>query len=149
MMLIVCDKNPVRAAELVPDQLKFKQVLELCQMLCSIGYSSIYKKIPQGKAIQEWIKRNPAWVKTYGATLYYWCLDRIKMSEKTMSDVFQILVSIPESCNLNDEIQTAIFRYNKNYKGTSYATDTELPIKEAVEEYEKYMEWKNEQNRNL
>lgn len=25
MMLIICDKNPIRAAELVPDRLKFKQ----------------------------------------------------------------------------------------------------------------------------
>ena len=40
MMLIICDKNPVRAAELVPDRLKFKQLLELCQMLCSVGYSN-------------------------------------------------------------------------------------------------------------
>lgn len=146
MMLIVCDKNPVRAAELVPDQLKFKQVLELCQMICSIGYSSIYKKIPQGKAIQEWIKRNPAWVKTYGATLYDWCLYKTNMTEKTTLDILRILVSIPESCDLDHEIQTAIFRYNKNYKGTSYATDIELPIKEAVEEYKKYMEWKNEKS---
>lgn len=60
MMLIVLDKNPITAAKLVPNNLKFKQLLELAQMLCSCGFSNLYKKIPQGKAIQEWIKQNPA-----------------------------------------------------------------------------------------
>ena len=144
MMLIICDKNPVRAAELVPDRLKFKQLLELCQMLCSVGYSNIYKKIPQGKVIQEWIKRNPAWTKTYGAILYYWCLENNNLKEKTMSDIFNILSSVPEACDMNCEIETAIFRFSKNYNAhTLLNTDCELPAWHAVQEYKKYMEWKN------
>ena len=91
MMLIICSEKPSRAAHLVPDRLKFKQVLELCQMVCSCGYSNIYKKVPQGKAIQEWIKKNPAWVKTYGLCLYLYCLNNVNMSKKTMSDIFYIL----------------------------------------------------------
>ena len=43
-MLIVLDSNPVNAANKVPDKLKFKQLLELAQMICSCGYSDIYKK---------------------------------------------------------------------------------------------------------
>lgn len=144
MMLIICDKNPIRAAELVPDRLKFKQLLELCQMLCSVGYSNIYKKIPQGKAIQEWIKRNPAWTKTYGAILLSWCCDNIKLKEDSFKKIFTILASVLNPCDLDCEIQTAVFRYSKEYKNTSYATDSELPIDEAVKEYKKYMEWKND-----
>lgn len=142
MMLIICSKIPSEAARLVPNRLKFKQLLELCQMICSCGYSDIYKKIPQGKKIQEWIKRNPSWVKTYGLCLNAYCLDNINMSDKTMSDIFQILTSIPDDCNLYMEIETAVFRYSKEYNN-KYPTDSELPIDIAIEEYKKYMEWKN------
>ena len=143
MMLIICDKNPIRAAELVPDRLKFKQLLELCQMLCSVGYSNIYKKIPQGKAIQEWIKRNPTWTKEYIIHLFQWCKENKKLSYKTCNDISQIIMSMPVLFWVLP-IKTAVFRYSKEYKNTSYATDSELPIDEAVKEYKKYMEWKNE-----
>lgn len=142
MMLIVLDKNPEIAANKVPNKIKFKQLLELCQMICSVGYSDIYKNVRQGKKIQEWIKQNPSWVKTYGLCLNAYCLENIKMSDKTMSDLFQILASIPEDCNLNTTIKSAIFRYVKEYKNTPFATDSELPIDVAVEEYKKYVEWK-------
>ena len=145
-MLIVLDSNPVNAANKVPDKLKFKQLLELAQMICSCGYCNIYKAISQGKKIQEWIKKNPAWVKTYGAVLYYWCLEYIKMKEKTMADLFAILISIPESADLNCKIETAIFRYNKNYKSI-FPSDAEIMVGNAIEEYKKYLEWK--QNVNL
>lgn len=142
MMLIICNELPAVAADLVPERLKFKQLLELCQMLCSIGYSKIYKKISQGKEIQEWIKKNPSWVKTYGLCLYSYCLKNIKMSEKTQSDIFCILASIPADCDLSLKLKNAIFRYNKNYKDTTYKTNSELPIDIAIKEYKKYMEWK-------
>lgn len=142
MMLIVLDKKPIQAAKLVPDNLKFKQLLELAQMLCSCGFSKVYKKIPQGKKIQEWIKQNPSWAKEYAIELFLWCKENIKMQEKTSDDLFEIITSLPSYYRVNP-IKTAIFRYNKNYKGTTYATDSELPINEAVKEYEKYMEWKN------
>ena len=141
MMLIVLDSNPVKAANKVPDKLKFKQLLELAQMICSCGYCNIYKTIPQGKKIQEWIKRNPSWVKTYFAVLYIWCLRYINMKEKTMRDLFTILTSIPVPANLNGNINTAIFRYNKKYKSI-FPSDSEITIENAIEEYEKYLEWK-------
>ena len=141
MMLIVLDSNPVKAANKVPDKLKFKQLLELAQMICSCGYSDIYKKIPQGKKIQEWIKKNPVWVKTYAAILYYWCLEYIKMKEKTMSDLFLILASIPKPADFNCKIETAIFRYNKKYKSI-FPSDSEITIENAIKEYKKYLEWK-------
>lgn len=142
MMLIILDSNPVTAANKVPDKIKFKQLLELAQMICSIGYSDIYKKIPQGKAIQEWIKKNPSWVKTYGAVLYYWCLENIKLKEKTMSDLFSILTSISAPADLNGRINTAIFRYNKKYKSI-FPSDSEITIENAIEEYTKYLIWKD------
>lgn len=59
-----------------------------------------------------------------------------------MSDLFDIFCSIKGLCSLKP-IKTAIFRYKKDYSGTTYATDTELPINVAIAEYKKYMEWKN------
>lgn len=55
-MLLILDKNPILAANLVPSKLKFKQLLELSQLICSAGISGVYKKIPQGKEIQNCIK---------------------------------------------------------------------------------------------
>ena len=141
-MLIILDKNPITAAKLVPNNLKFKQLLELAQMLCSCGFSNLYKKIPQGKAIQEWIKQNPAWAKEYATELFLWCKENIKMKEATSEDLFEIITSLSSYYRVKP-IKTAIFRYKKDYLGTTYATDTELPIYEAIKEYEKYMEWKN------
>ena len=37
MMLLITSSNPFIAASQVPDKLKFKQLLELCQMFCSLG----------------------------------------------------------------------------------------------------------------
>lgn len=58
MMLLILDKNPILAANLVPSKLKFKQLLELSQLICSAGISGVYKKIPQGKEIQNWKDAN-------------------------------------------------------------------------------------------
>ena len=146
MMLIILSKNPVYAAELVPNKLKFKQMLELCQLICSCGYCDIYKKIPQGKELQAWIKKNPGWVKTYACHLYLWCLENIEMKQKTMGDIFSIIASINDICRTT-EIETAIFRYVKEYKDlTVYKNNEELLINVAIDEYKKYMIWKGVQN---
>lgn len=141
MMLIVLDKNPVIAADLVPDKIKLKQLLELCQMVCSCGYSDIYKKVKQGKNIQEWIKKNHTWVKCYAKTLFDWCKENRKLTNKTCNDISQIIISMPVLFWVLP-IRTAVFRYSKEYKNTSYPTDSELPIDVAVAEYNKYVDWK-------
>ena len=63
MFLLVLDKDAVKSAQLVPDKIKFKQLIELCQLICSAGYSNVYKKINQGKELQNWIIRNSVWIK--------------------------------------------------------------------------------------
>ena len=56
MFLLILDKDPIRSAHLIPDKLKFKQLIELGQLVCSAGISDIYKPIKQGKQLQEWKK---------------------------------------------------------------------------------------------
>lgn len=145
MMLIILSKNPVYAAELVPDKLKFKQMLELCQLICSCGYCDVYKKVRQGKKLQDWIKRNAGWVKTYACHLYLWCLSNIDLKIKTMNDILKIIASIDEDCSQED-IKTAVFRYVKEYKDTFFDSNSELLIDVAIDQYEKYMKWKGVQN---
>lgn len=53
MMLIILDKNPLKSAELVPDKIKFKQLIELGQLICSAGISDVYKPIKQGKELEN------------------------------------------------------------------------------------------------
>lgn len=49
MMLLILDENPILAANLVPSKLKFKQLLELSQLICSAGISGVYKKFHKVK----------------------------------------------------------------------------------------------------
>lgn len=147
MMLIVLSKWPRKAAERVPDKIKFKQLLELGQLVCSTEISSVFKPIRQGKEIQEWIKRNPRWTFLYFENLYCWAQQWINMSHETNSKFAKILydlrkVGSSDKCGYGSRVNTAVFRYSSQYKNTSYSNNSELPIREAVKEYEKYLEWK-------
>ena len=147
MFLLVLDKNPVMAAQLVPDKLKFKQLIELAQLVCSCGISNVYKPIKQGKELQKWIKQNPKWTYRYLKELYYWCLKNINITNKTALDMYNILHTM--FClgfyKVTRTPKTAIFRYSKCYQ-IDIPTNTELPINECIEEYKKYVEWKKENN---
>ena len=138
MMLIVLDKNPIKSAELVPDKIKFKQLLELCQLICSAGLCDVYKPIRQGKKLQNWVKEHQGWVYNYGLCLYMWCRSHINMSDETIEKIQKILSSLIFSCTSSD---TAIFRYSSGYE-SDITTDTELGIDKCVQEYKKYVEWK-------
>lgn len=145
MMLLVLDKNPCTAAHRVPEKLKHKQLLELMQMIsCVVDFG--YKKIPQGKAIKEWICKNKLWVYTYAKVLMHDLnLKRsTKIKYKCLMDLlYEECKDIEESMPLViPNAHTAIFRYVKEYEDTEYPTNTELPIDVAVKEYEKYLKWK-------
>ena len=147
MMLLVLDKNPVKAADAIPNNLKFKQLLELCQMICSCGYSTIYKKIFQGRQIQQWIPYNKEWVKTFAYTLYLWCYKNINMKDKTRNDLLSIISSLPGTINESIILSNAIFRYSKDYKETIYNSNDKLDIDTAINEYLNYLSWKNKYNK--
>lgn len=140
MMLLILDKNPITAGLLVPDKIRFKQLLELCQMICSCGYSDVYKKIKQGQNIQEWIKNNYTWVRRYAETLLHWCEKNVNLKPKTREDFNKIINSMPHTYFVLP-IRDAILRYKEGYE-CEYPTNTELPIEECIREYEKYIMWK-------
>lgn len=141
MMLLIQDKNPVEAAKLVPDRLKFKQLLELCQLICSCGYSNLYKTVNQGKELQNWIKLNPSWTKIFAKELFIWCNERVNLQSKT-ARTFKRIIDKIEDRNMSP-IKTIIFRYKKEYKPlTRYSSGTEIPVIEGIKEYKKYAEWK-------
>ena len=144
MFLLILDKNPYRAAELVPDRLKFKQLLELGQLICSAGISDVYKKIYQGKDLQKWIKLNPIWVLSYYSSLLTWCILHIKLKKETFEKFRDIMCDLYNNFKTQEksEIKTAIFRYIKKYTETEYKSNSELPIDIAVNEYKKYAKWK-------
>ena len=140
MMLLILDENPILAANLVPNKLKFKQLLELSQLICSAGISGVYKKIPQGKEIQNWILENPAWVYRYFDTLFIYCVDLPNIKHKAVEDFKQIMHDLHWHVKFNGRIyippQTAVFRFSKDYI-TDYLNNVTLPISKCVEEYKK------------
>lgn len=144
MMLIVCDAFPISAAiylvNIMGYRYAFKQLIELAQLVSSAGFSTVYKKRPQGKEIQDWIRRNPQWTHDYMMCLQHEC--RFMMSDKTCSTLSSILNALPTS-NMIYTASTCIFRYSKDYK-SSYQTNSELPINIGAKEYRKYLEWKKE-----
>ena len=148
MFLLILDKNPHKAAELVPDRLKFKQLLELCQLICSAGISNVFKPIKQGKELQEWIKSNSFWVLAYYNTLFTCCFLRLsmKIKEETCVKIRKIsndLDIFQRKYSMTNNIETVVFRYVKEYsKFTRYFTNCILLADVAIEEYKKYVEWK-------
>lgn len=149
MFLLILDKNPYNAAELIPDRLKFKQLLELCQLICSAGISDVYKKIYQGKELQKWIKNNPQWIYCYLCELIQFNYNKFKDIEKRQKI---IKINADLYCYIRDnqikikEPQTAIFRYVKEYaEFTEYESNSELPVDVAISEYKRYLEYKEKQ----
>lgn len=144
MMLIVLDKDPMESARKVPASIRHKQLLELMQMLsCVVNFG--YDKIPQGKKIKEWISNYKLWVLDYVVTLYeLFCETAKNPKEETIIKYHCLVDLLYCQCVGQKYIEptTAIFRYVKEYKNTSYPTNTELPIDECISEYKKYVEWK-------
>lgn len=160
MMLIVLDKYPTIAARKLIDrtskQFAFKQLIELGQLICSTGVSNVYKPVSRGKEIQNWILRNPCWVSTFYLALFVYLQDIINMTEDSKKKIRRIRYDLEENIqktgkySWNKAISSAIFRYKKDYKNTKHKTNTELPINEAIEEYEKYLKWKfNDDNNEI
>ena len=125
------------------------------QLICSAGYSDVYKKIPQGKAIQNWIKtsnNNEMYVYFYmNYALYLLYNDICNLIPENQNKIF---IDYATKMNLDwdqceaNSIKTAIFRYQKQYKETTYETNIELPIDICINEYRKYLKWKIEQNKD-
>lgn len=148
VFLLILDKNPYKAAELIPDRLKFKSLLELCQLICSAGISDVFKPIKQGKELQEWIKKNQTWILMYYTFLRYWCFFNINMQIKTIEKTRKIQENLLTSGNRNDDaiLTTAIFRYVKEYaEFTEYESNSELDIDVAISEYKRYLEYKEKE----
>lgn len=149
MMLIILDQSPIKSAELVPDKIKFKQLIELGQLICSCGISKVYKPIHQGKELQKWVKNNAKWVLKYYNTLFVYCCGilNIQMSTETINKILDIRNDLEYFCDnnkFNNYISTGVFRYQNTYANSIYPSKTELPINECIKEYEKYVQWKGE-----
>ena len=148
MFLLVLDEDPITSANLVPDKLKFKQLIELGQLICSAGISDVYKPIRQGKEIQKWIKRHLEWVAIYYFWLKKYCVENVKGKFQTFMNIEMIYNDIyfficERQKEIKEPLKTAIFRYSKDYEDfTIFKTNSELPIKDCVKEYKKYVEWK-------
>lgn len=146
MMFIILDECPVTAVHKLPEKIRFKQLIELGQLICSAGISNVYKKIPQGKRLQAWITLHPYYTYRYFRYLLIWCQNHINLSEDTDKKLSLIALDLAYHLEGNprvvDNPHTAIFRYAKEYKSV-YPTDSELTIENAIKAYEEYMEWKN------
>ena len=143
MFLLVLDKDPLKSANLVPDGIKFKQLLELMQLISTEFEIDCMKPIKQGKEIRKWIRNNIPWVFSFYHRLGFYCLNNIKLKEETKYKIFRIANVLGELCKEDKQPTTAVFRYSKDFEWfTKHPTNTELPIKECIKEYKKYVEWK-------
>jgi len=141
-MLILCSDIPKKNAEYLIEHTNknfvFKQLLELGQLVCSCGISSVYREVKQGKMLKEWIKQNVSWVYRFYCSLFLWCLKNINLKDKTKKDLLQIENDLFNHLDGNLIPKTAIWRYSKEYS-SEYATNSELPIEVVCELYKKYL----------
>ena len=146
MFLLILDKNPYKAAEFIPDRLKFKSLLELCQLCAGAGITDKMKPINQGKELQKWISKHKSWTYSYMVCLANWTKKNIKTSMATIYKIDNIMYDLFKIATDFKEPTTAIFRYVKEYaEFTEYESNSELPIDVAISEYKRYLEYKEEQ----
>lgn len=154
MMFIILDKDPKEAVEklcrTMNDRYCFKQLIELGQLICSAGISDVYKPIPQGKTIQEWIKQHPWYVAIYYTNLLAKYLSYFKSSQAMDRAMLIRNRIIYYGIETNHKpVTTAIFRYSNKYTDTIYKNNSEIPITAACREYNKYIkEYKFKENKN-
>ena len=145
MMLIITDKVPYKAAQYLIGHTNknfvFKQLLELCQLICSCGISNVYKKIPQGKELREWILKNKWWTLNYFNELLDYVKVNINLNSETEIKFKRINKELRSSVYWKEIPETVIWRYKQGYE-SKYPTNTELPIDECCELYKEYLEWK-------
>ena len=146
MMLIVADRDPYKNVKYIAEHTNknflFKSLLELAQLICSTGVSSVYKPVNRGKEIQEWILKNKLWIYRNYTGLLFSRLSKINMKSKTALDLYQIREDLWDSIEHKKRIvypKTCIFRYKKDYN-SKYKSNSSLPIEEGIKEYRKYIE---------
>ena len=149
MMFIICNKDSVKAAKYLIENTNKKfclaQLRELCQLICSAGISEVYKKKPQAKEIQAWIKEYPIWTFMFLRVLLSWCKENCKITEDFLGIATKVLEDIKEysSGKALKSPAKAVFRYKKEYRTeTIFSTNDLICIENAVEEYKKYLIWK-------
>jgi hypothetical protein len=150
MQLYILDRDPNVSAQKLVDNMgykySFKMLIELGQLICSAGLSDTYKKIPQGKAQQEFVGRHKCYIFNYFAALKKLCLNsemNIKPETKTkLTNIgLDILYKTTRKDCIEPPLVEAPFRYSKDYV-CNISTDTWLPIDECIKCYEDYIEWK-------
>ena len=132
----------ISLAQLTTKQFCFKQLIELGQLVCSAGISNKFKRIPQGKEIQDWIRRNPRWIADYFQGLLALVSYSTNMSTETYNKLQQIFWHIYKYClekeMWNPSINTGIWRYKSSYV-SKYPSNMELPIYEITDLYYNYI----------
>ena len=157
MMLIICSDKAEDSVKYLIDHTNkrfvWKQMLELCQLLATCGITERMKPLKQGKRICEWIKRdiNIDFIYIYYCRLLGYCRFNIKMLPDTYFKLLGIREDLWREVQTSRKpylpIKTAIFRYKKGYK-CEYESNSELPIDVVVNEYKKYIEWKEKDYAN-
>lgn len=150
MQLYILDKDPVKAAQLIPDKYKFKMLIELGQLICSAGLSDRYKPIPQGKELQQWIKDNKLWTFNYFYELLDWSVFNINMKAETINKLTYIRDDLDEAIGVAIDFENfdiykqpthAYFRYAAAYR-CAIPSKSLLPIDECTMQYKLYLKWK-------
>lgn len=143
MMLIILDANPQKAVNMLPKSIRFKQLIELMQLLSSCGLTNVYKKIPQGKELQEWILNNKVFTALYFENLANWCLKNVNLKSKTETDISNVWLDLMEQIDYSNEytIDNIVFRYSQKYM-SDVKSKSVLRVNLGINEYRKYCKWK-------
>ena len=144
MMYIIQDSNPATAVNLLPDSIKFKQLIELMQLLSSVNLTNVYKPVKQGKLLKEWILNNKEFTLHYFTTLTHWCFENVNLTSQTIKDINTVLFDLYNKIDyvLPVVINNIPFRCSKNYTEGININNKLLPIEEGTLEYIKYVKWK-------
>ena len=148
MMFFICDQNPKKAVNyLFKNSNKsfcLTQLRELCQLICSTGISSVYKKRPQAMEIQAWILKYPNWTLQFLKSLFTKVKKECNLSEGFVQKINSVLKDLKKYASevVEREPSYIIFRYNKEYASVNLPNNSRMLLGNAVTEYKKYLSWK-------
>ena len=137
MQVYILDKEAVPCANKLPDNKKHWMLVELLQLVCTafnFDETQLYKHTNQGKCYIPWILNNSGWVYSYCLQLY----EYINQPSDKLTNIMREFNKVKGSYS---PLQTGIFRYTKGYT-CDIPTNTELPIKECINRYNKYRQFK-------
>lgn len=143
MLVLSTDSNT--SVRLIPMHLRIKELIEVNNLICSAGISSVFKGTAENKVLIEWVKRNSRYIFFYYTRLIQWAHNKGRVPYQTyikLRSVREDLSFFMQYNNCTEESpKSIVFSYDSNYE-SPIPNNTEVPTLKGIHLYREYLTWK-------